>query len=142
LFVWWCLAPFNATYIVAVSFYWRRKPEDPDKTTDLSQITDKFYHIMLYTSPWSRFELRTSVVIGIDCIVVYPSIIRARPRRPHTHQRCNKIYQFHWFLPRNNIHNPVYYCFTNIFLKFDQLPCVIFGERCLISIKYNNIASF
>jgi hypothetical protein len=26
--------------------------------------TDKLYHIMLYTSPWSRFELTTSVVIG------------------------------------------------------------------------------
>ena len=26
------------------------------------------YHIMLYTSPWSRFELTTSVVIGTDCI--------------------------------------------------------------------------
>jgi hypothetical protein len=24
--------------------------------------------IMLYTSPWSRFELTTSVVIGTDCI--------------------------------------------------------------------------
>jgi hypothetical protein len=38
------------------------------KTTDLSQVTDKLYHIMLYTSPWSRFELTTSVVIGTDCI--------------------------------------------------------------------------
>ena len=26
------------------------------------------YHIMLYTSPWSRFELTASVVIGTDCI--------------------------------------------------------------------------
>jgi hypothetical protein len=32
------------------------------------QVTDKLYHIMLYTSPWSRFELTTSVVIGTDCI--------------------------------------------------------------------------
>ena len=47
---------------------WWRKSEDSEKTTDLSQVTDNRDHIMLYTSPSSRFELTTSVVIGTDCI--------------------------------------------------------------------------
>jgi hypothetical protein len=36
------------------------------QTTDLPQVADKLYHIILYTSPWSRFKLTTSVVIGTD----------------------------------------------------------------------------
>jgi hypothetical protein len=40
----------------------------PEKTTDLSQVTDKL-HILLYLVhlAWAGFKLTTLVVIGTDC---------------------------------------------------------------------------
>ena len=57
---------FNATFNNISVISWRSVLL-VEETTDLSQVTDKLYHIMLYTSPRSRFKL-TSVVLDSDCI--------------------------------------------------------------------------
>ena len=59
----WCLTllPTLFELYCGAHFYWWRKPENPEKTTDMPQVTVKRYRTMLFRDSHSK------LVIGTAC---------------------------------------------------------------------------
>ena len=62
----WCLTILSTMFQLYRSskFYWWRKPGYPEKTTDLSQVTDKLYHLMLYRIYFPMNVIQTHSISG------------------------------------------------------------------------------
>ena len=83
----WCLTPLSTIFQLyhEGQFYCWRTPEYPEKTSDLLQVTENFYHIMLYGIILSMNRVRTRNIRGdmiTQVVEIPPPYIQSRQNSP------------------------------------------------------------
>ena len=126
----WCLTPCSTIFQLyrGDQFYCWKKPEYSQKTTDLSLVTTKLYHIM-----WYRAQALMAYV------VVNPTTIRSRPRRSRYIVR-NAVLSIQiniWMLQGNGQFDQIRFVYRDVLLLIKiimslyKLTCFI-KQSCLI----------
>jgi hypothetical protein len=77
----WCLTLLSTLFELycGAHFYWWRTPDNPEKTTDMPQVTVKLYRTLLFRDSDSKLVIGTACTGS--CKSTYHTT-RARPRRP------------------------------------------------------------